>query len=266
MPVAGSDMKLVQTTTVATSFSTASVGGAATSTEITGSSLGECLFAMSSAASGGGDTVQYGKVHELNDHSTDQIDTYGVWLINAIDDLGVSSTIDFVSDSASDSSTYTVRVIGKNSGGSAIQEDLTLNGTSTVTTTLSYIGKVRVEYRVTSGLALGTAVGNITITHNSTTVGVLPAGAESANNEVDIGLAAAFDAADTATITDASTAPGSVSFSRPRTSGTKLTVDGGTGTMEAGETQGIWVKWTVAELMDPSARIRSYISGAGDAA
>lgn len=265
MAVIASELKLYAPTTVATSFSTASVGGAATATEVTGSSLGEVLFAMSSALSGGGDTVQYGKVFDGNSNGTsDQIDSYGVWLINGLDDTAVSSTISLVSDSASDSSTYSVRIIGKNSGGSAIQEDLTLNGTTTVISTNSYVGKIRLEYRVTSGLALGTAVGNITVTHNSTTIGTIPAGAESANNEVSIGLASALD--DTATIADASTAPGSVSFSRPRTAATKLTVDAGTGTMEAGEKQGIWVRWTVAELMNPSQRIRAYISGEGSAA
>lgn len=266
MAVIASEMKLYAPATVATSFSTSNVGGATTATEVTGSSLGEILFAMSSAAAAGGDTVQYGKVFEGNSNGTDQIDSYGVWLINGLDDTSVSSAITLVSSSASDSSTYTVRLIGKNSSGDAIQEDLTLNGTTNVVSTLSYIGKIRLEYRVTSGLALGTAVGNITATHNATVIGTIPAGAESANNEVSIGLAAAFDTADTATITDASTAPASVSFSRPRTSAAKLLVDGGAGTMTAGQEQGIWIRWTVAELMNPSQRVRAYISGEGSAA
>ena len=192
MAVAGTDMKLFLPATVATSFSTSNVGGAATATEVTGN-VGEILFAMSSAAASGGDTVQYGKVFDENDHATDQVDSYGVWVANGIDDLGTSSTVTLVSDSASDDSTYTARVIGKNSGGSAISEDITMNGTTSVVTTLSFIGKIRIEIRVTSGLALTNSVGNITVTHNATTVGVHPAGAESSNNEISIGLASAID-------------------------------------------------------------------------
>lgn len=262
MAVAGSDMKLFLPATVATSFSTSSVGGAVSATEATGA-VGEVLFSMSSAASSGGDAVQYAKIFDVNDHATDQVDSYGVWVANGIDDLSVASQITLVSDSASDGSSVTARFIGKNNSGAAITEDLTMNGTSSVQSTLSYVDEVRIEFRATSGLALTNTTGNVTITHNSTTVGVHPAGAESSNSEISIGLASALD--DSATIADASTAPGGVSFTRPRTSASKLTVDGGTGTMEAGESQGIWLRWTVPELQNPSQRVRTYISGEGDA-
>lgn len=265
MAVVPSDLAHYAATTKATSFSTSDVGGAIdTGTEITNGSLNEIFFTMEAAASGGGDTIQYGKSFIRNDNSTDQIDSFGIWLPNAIDDLSTAGLIELTSTSASDGSSKKARLIGFDNSGNPQQEEVTLNGTSTVTSSLSFRYELRVEIRLSSGSALTAAAGDITIEHDSSTVGVIPATVKTATNEIDIGLQATLGGS--TTITDASTAPSSVTFSRPRVVGSKLTVDGGTGTLEATEAQAIWWRWTVPETMNPSSEVHFFLQGRGSAA
>ena len=264
MPVAKTDMKLVEAATMAASFSTSSVGGAidGSDTLVSSAGIGAVFFTMPSNASGGGDKVQYSKIFDKNDHATDTVNGYGVWIENAVDTLGTAATIQFVSSSSSDDSTKMITVIGKSSGGAAQSENVTMNGTSTVTTTLTYTGRTRFILRASSGGATSTAAGDITITFSASTVGVIPTGLFSATGEVDIALASALD--DSATITDASTAPSGPTFTRPRTQAGMLTTDAGTGTLEAQEAQGIWLRWTLPELMQPFSDIQSSILGYGE--
>ena len=262
MAVAASDMKLIEATTMPASFATASVGVAIGSTEISGA-LGQVFFRMSSNASGGGDRTQYSKIFDLNDHATYTINSYGVWISNSVDTLGTAATISFASSSASDDATKKITVVGKSSGGAAQTEDVTMNGTSSVVTTLTYTGRCRWILKLVSTGATTTAAGDITGTFSASTVGVIPAGLKTATGEIDIALASALD--DSATITDASTAPSGPSFTKPRVSGSKLTTDAGTGTQEAGEAQGIWMRWTLPELMNPSAEVQVSIKGTGEA-
>ena len=139
-----------------------------------------------------------------------------------------------------------------------------MNGVTPVTSSLSFVGKIRAEVRLSSGSALTTAAGNITITHNSTNRGMIPAGAKTATNEGDIGLEATLGGS--TTIATPSTAPSSVTFSRPRTNAGKLVVDGGTGTLEAGEAQAFWWRWVIGETMNPSSEVQFFIKGRGAAA
>lgn len=270
MPVTKTDMKLFAPATVATSFSTANVGGAISATQVSGATLNEIFFTMAANAAAGGDRVQHAKIFDKNDHASDQIDNYGIWLANALDDLTTSSVISLVSTSASDDATKKVRLIGFNASGDVIQEEVALNGTSTVTGTLSFSQavsgqeKLRVEVRLVSGGALTTAAGEITVTHNSVSIGVVPATLKTATNEIDIGIEAAIGGS--SVIALASTAPSGITFTRPRTAATKIVVDGGTGTLEFGEAQGIWLRWTLNETMNPSSKIQNAIVGEGDAA
>lgn len=262
MPVAASDMKLIEATTMPASFSTSTVGGAIGSTQITSASIGQVHFTMASNASGGGDKVQYSKFFDKNDHATDTVNNYGVWIYNAMDTLGTAATISFASSSASDDSTKKLHVIGKSTGGAAQSEYVTMNGTSTVTTSLTYTGRWRVIVRNSSTNAVTATAGDVTATFSASTVGIIPTGLYSGTAEIDIGLASAID--DSATITDASTAPSNVNFTRPRTQGAMLVVDGGTGTLEAQEAQGIWSRLTLPELMNPSAEVQVDIRGYGE--
>lgn len=266
MPVAASDMKLVEATTMPASFATASVGGAIDGGEtlISDATVGQVHFTTASNASGGGDKVQYSKIFDKNDHATDTVNNYVVWIENAIDTLGSANTISFTSASASDDSTKKMTIQGFSSGGAAQTEDVTMNGTTQVTSSLSYTGRVRCILRLVSTGATSTAAGDIDIEFNAATVGTMPAGLYSATGEIDIALEAALDGS--ATIADASTAPSGPSFSRPRTQGGGLTTDAGTGTLEAQEAQGIWSKWTLPELMLPYSSIQCSIVGYGEPA
>lgn len=264
MPVAASDMKLIEATTMPASFSTASVGGAIGSTEISSATVGQVHFTMASNASGGGAKVQYSKIFDKNNHATDTVNNYVVWIENAIDTLGTANTISFASSSASDDSTKKMTVQGFSSGGAAQTEDVTMNGTSTVTTSLSYTGRVRCILRLVSTGATSNAAGDITATFDASTVGVMPAGLYSLTGEIDIALEAALDGS--ATIADASTAPSGPTFTRPRTQAGGLTTDAGTGTLEAQEAQGIWSRWTLPELMLPYSSIQCSIVGYGEPA
>lgn len=263
MPVAKTDMKLKEATTMGTSDSTTSVGGAVGSTLISSATVGQVHYRVSANASGGGDLVRYSKIFDVNDHATDDIDSYGIWMSNSIDTLGTAATIQFVSDSTSDDSTKMITVIGKSSGGSPQSENVTMNGTTEVTTTLTYTGRVRWILRNSTTKAVTTAAGTITGSFSASTVGVIPPGMFSATGEIDLGLAASLN--DSATIATPLAAPSSVTFSKPRVSGSKLVVDSGGGTLTAGDAQGIWSRLTLPELMQPWSQTQVSIKGEGDA-
>ena len=203
--VVKTDMKNYAPATVAATEDDEDIGGAISATEVTNGSLNELMYTMEAQAEGGGDQTQYAKCFHKNTNASEQIDSYGIWIANAIDDLGVSSLVELVSTSASDGSSKKVRLLGFNSSGDPIQDEVTMNGVTPVTSSLSFVGKIRAEVRLSSGSALTTAAGNITITHNSTNRGMIPAGAKTATNEGDIGLEATLGGS--TTIATPSTAP-----------------------------------------------------------
>ena len=266
MPVAASDMKLIEATTMPTSDSTSSVGGAIDGgdTEISSATVGQVHYTMASNASGGGDKVRYSKIFDKNDHATDTVNNYVVWIENAIDTLGTANTLSFQSASSSDDDTKEMFIQGFSSGGAAQSEAVEMDGTTQVTSSLSYTGRVRCILRLVSTGATSNAAGDIDIEFDSSTVGTIPAGLYSATGEIDIALASALD--DSATIADPTTAPSGPSFTRPRTQAGGLTTDGGTGTIEAQEAQGIWSRWTLPELMLPYSTIQCSIVGYGEPA
>lgn len=260
MPVSKDDMKLIEATTMPSSFSTTSVGGAIGSTPISSASVGQVHFTMASLPSG--DAVQYSKFFDKNDHATDTVNNYGVWIANALDTLGGAATISFASSSASDDSSKKIQVVGENGSGQPQTEYVTMNGTSTVTTSLTYTARWRLIVRDSVTNAVTPLAGDLTATHSASEVGVIPAGLYSGTAEIDIGLAATID--DSVTIADASTAPAGISFSRPRTQASRLLVDGGTGTLEAQEAQGIWSRLTLPEGIGPSPDVQVDIRGYGE--
>lgn len=261
--VTGSELKLVLPETVAINEDSIDVGGPLTETEITGGSLAEVYFPMESLGAGGGDRVQYAKFGDRNTNATDSVTAYGVYIENALDGLASATTIAIVSSSASDGTAYKARITGKNALGSPVQEEVTLSGTSSVYTTLTFVGKVRVEMRDAVYGTLAVANGNLTISSASGEIGMIPAGMSTATNEFDIGLEATLDG--TTTIATPMTAPAGVTFSRPRTQATRLIVDGGAGILGPGEAQGIWGRWVLPELMQPSGVIQQSIRGFGSA-
>lgn len=261
MSVTAGDIKHYQAQTMAANFTTSNIGGAInTGAQIQGSILSEVFFTMASATAGGGAKVQHASSHIKNTNATDSMTSGLAWLANALDDVASDGTASFVSSSADDDSTRKVRILGLDDAGTPTQEDLSLNGTSTVTSLTSWSAIHRVELRLVSGGALAAAAGDITVTRDAD-LGVIPAGYWSATSEVEFGLEATLGTS--ATTADAATAPSGISFARPRTEagGTALA---NSGLLAAGATQQVWWRWTLAEQARPSADIQVVLRWSGE--
>ena len=261
MSVTAGDIKHYQAQTMAANFTTSNIGGAIkTAAQIQGSILSEVLFTMASATAGGGAKVQHASSHIKNTNGSDALTSALAWLANALDDVASDGTASFASSSADDDSTRKVRILGLDDAGTPTQEDLPLNGTSTVTSLTSWSAIHRVELRLVSGGALAAAVGDITVTRGAD-LGVIPAGYWSATSEVEFGLEATLGTS--ATTADAATAPSGISFARPRTEagGTALA---NAGLLAAGATQQVWWRWTLAEQARPSADIQVVLRWSGE--
>lgn len=256
------DLKLYKAASMPTSLTApAPMGGAKSSTQITGSAIGEIFFTMAAAGSGGGAKIQYSKVFWWNDHASDDLANAKVHIANALDTPAAGNNLmSGVSAGSGDNNTKKLRFIGKNSAGVPAFEDVTMNGTTEVTGAAQFSEIHAVELRLVSGSALTTAAGDITIKKNGVTLGIIPAGYSCAIAEVDIGLAATLD--DTATSTNPGTAPAGITFSRPRDHAGGLAVaNSGTLTHQTG--QGVWLKWTCAEerLSSPDLQLVLKLQG-----
>lgn len=259
MAVLNTEMIAYLATTIPTALTTTTVGGAISATAFTGS-LGQLIFAATAEAFGGSDVVFYTKFFVKNTNATDSVSDYGIWIANALDTISSPSTISMASSSVSDSSSKSVILRGFASDGTPQQETVALNGTSTVVSTLTFLGRVRPNVVNSSTLASVATAGDLTFTAGSE-IGICPAGYTGASSEVDIGLASSLD--DTATITNATTAPSGVTFSRPRVEASKLVFDGGAGVVAAGEAQGIWVRVTLVDGMLPTQPVDLVFRGKG---
>jgi len=263
MSVTAGDIKHYQAQTMAANFTTSNIGGAInTGAQIQGSILSEVFFTMASATAGGGARVQHASSHIKNTNGSDALTSALAWLANALDDVASDGTASFSSSSADDDSTRKVRILGLDDAGTPTQEDLPLNGTSTVTSLTSWSAIHRVELRLVSGGTLAAAAGDITVTRGAD-LGVIPAGYWSATSEVDFGLEATLGTS--TTTADAATAPSGISFARPRTEagGTALA---NAATLTAGASQQVWWRWTLAEQARPSADIQVVLRWSGETA
>lgn len=262
MAVATSDLKLMQASTMASSFSTSTIGGAISATEVTGSSIGECFFTMAANSGSGGTKTQYAKLFYLNDHASSDLDGSVIYLKNSLDAVGSNGTVSVQSSSASDDGTKFCRVIGEDASGTAQNEDITCNGTSSASGALTFSKVFRVELRATTGGALTNAAGDITVTRSSA-LGIIPTGYSSATGEVDFFLESALDGS--TTVADASTEPaGSPTWIRVNASGEGSAV-ANSGTLTAQSAQAIWFRWQVEQDANPSADISVVVDIYGDA-
>lgn len=254
MPVANTDMKWRKPTTIATSFSTADVGGAKTATNLTSATLDELIFSTAAAESGGSNVVQYAKIFLANTHATDAATDVGVWIANSLDTPAADAVVKFVSSSASDSSSYKIRIKGYDASGVVINEYRTLNGTTEVTSSLTYsvttARNLTVEY-VNSSNVRTAATGTITVTHGSTIIGYIPATCSFAATGIAIGRTASVD--DSQTTALASTAPSGITFTAPNLDAEKILVDAGSGDLAAGEAQGYWIRVTLTPAQQSNA-------------
>lgn len=254
MPVINTDWKFRHPATRAVDFSTSNIGGAKTTTDVNQVLTGSVFFDMPSAAPSGGTKTQYAKVFIVNTNGTSSATNCKMFLENALDDVSGNQIVKLVSSSASDNSTYSVKIIGKSDAGAPLTHTIALNGTTEVQTTGILWSAVYRGVYVDSatGAVISNAVGDISITHGTTPIGKIPAGRSSATSEVAIGIETGLDGSQTTTT--ASAAPTSVTFFKPKTEAAALSFQGG-GTLAAGVGQGIWLRLTVAEATDPSSDI-----------
>lgn len=263
MSVTTADIKHYKATTMAADFTTSNIGGAInTGAQIQGAVLSEALFTMASATAGGGAKVQYSSTHVKNTNATDALTSAKAWLANALVDVASNGTASFASSSASDDTTRKVRILGLDDNAVPTQEDLALNGLSSVTSLTSWSAIHRVELRLVSGGTLVNAAGDITVTRDSA-LGVIPAGYWSATAEVQFGVEATLGTS--TTTTDAATPPAGISFAKPRTEAGATSL-ANSGTIAAAATQQVWWKWTLAEQAKPSADFQIVLRWNGDTA
>lgn len=262
MSVSAIDLKLYQATTMPASTSTSNVGGAISATEITGGSIGEIFPTLAANTSGGGTKTCYASVFYKNTNATDSLTSSKIYMRNALDQPGVNGTVAVASTSASDDTTKKIRVLGRDASSVALQEEITMNGTSTSTGAQTFSAVHRVECRLVSGGSLTTTAGDTTITRGSA-LGMIPTGLKSATGEVAFGLEATMNTS--ATTTNATTAPSGISFDNPATYAAG-TATAGSGTMAAADKQQIWLRLQIAELAKPSADVQIDLTLQGETA
>lgn len=246
--VAG-DIKLYQATTMPTTLATTSVGGAISATEITNGTIGEVHFTMASAILGGGAKTQYSKFFTKNTHASEDLAAAKVYCPNLLDDSPSGNhAIVIRPSSSSDDTTYMNRLIGFDASGDPLVEDVACNGDADVTSSGLFSKLCAVESRLVSSSALVASNSDRIIKKNGTTLGKVPETFSSATAEIAIGLEATLN--DTATTTDAATAPSGITFSKPKDYAGGIAV--ATGTLTHGDKQGIWSKWVVDERRSSS--------------
>lgn len=260
MSVVSTDLKMFQATTMPSGLTTEDVGGAITATQVTGSTVGEIFPTLASAGDGDGTRTCYASVFWSNTNADNDLLAAKVYLRNALATVGSAGTVSLASTSASDDDGKFVRVKGYNSSSEPLSEDITLNGTTPAVGAETFSAIHRIECRLVSGGALTTTAGDITCTRGSV-LGMIPAGYKSATSEVAFGLEVSLDTS--ATTTDATTAPGGISFSAPTTYDTG-TACANSGTLTADANQQMWVRLQIAERAKASADIDMVFALSGE--
>lgn len=262
MSLTSNDIKAYQATTMPTSLTTSTVGGAInTSAEITNGTIGEVLPSLASSLSGGGDKTLYAKYFLKNVSASDDLPNAKIFIENLLDDGPVGNHNITIRPSASgDDSTRVAKLIGFDSGGASLIENLPLNGDADVTSVGQFSKLVAVESRLASGGALVRSVSQWTVKKNTTVVGYVPVSSYGATSEVAIGLEASLNGS--STTTDATTAPSGITFSKPKDYAGGLAV--ATGTLTHGDAQAIWERWINPERRATSPDFELVVSIQGD--
>lgn len=245
-------------------FTTTPIGGAISVNTINSALLEEVLFKMSSAAEGGGDRTQRSKFFVKNTHSTEPLTSAKIYLPLSLDDWGTNDQTVAVQAVNTDDDDKFVRFKGHDTNGDPIQLDVNVDGTTMAATSSTYTAFQSCEVRSqsTGELAAVTSGNILSIYRNGATkLGEIIEGFYFASSEFDIWLPATLD--DSITATDAGTDPSGVSWSRPRTEATALSV-ANSGSLTAGSAQGIFVRWTLPETTKPRSVIQIPIMVIGD--
>ncbi len=261
MSLSASDVVVVLPATPGTTPTTSNVGGALSGSELNQEALNGLWYTMTSNAFGGADVLQVQKVGIKNTSVTDSANAVKVYLANAIDDLTGSAVISLVSSSSSDNSSFMVRLHGRDASDNPQTLEVTLNGTTTVTTTgVTWNALYRAEFReVGSTEPFANATGKITITHGPTVVGEIPEGYSCASGEFSLGMEATING--TQTTTNPETLPSGVSFFKVRTLATALSIQNGgvLGVSGGGfNAQGLWIKCVIADGTGSTPDVNGY--------
>ena len=228
------------------------VGGAKTASDV-GSSIGAVFHTVTANPDEGDSTIyQYKKTFGVNTNADTDLTSAKIWLKNALDDVAANGVISATSTSADDDTDYKIKVVGEDAGALVITEEITLNGTTEVNGSSTFSKVFWVELRDVSSGNLVVSNGDISIEVNGTEVGTIPLGYNCALAIVDIGLVATLD--DSGTATNALTAPGGISFTRPRTFAGGLDV-ANSGSLSFGSGQGIWWRLTVEGGLIPAPEL-----------
>jgi hypothetical protein len=248
------DLMVAKCTTNPVDYTTANIGGAISAgpTFINGTSANELFFPTDPNAAGGATLIQTNKFFVRNGSSTDTAYSCAIWIENALDDNPSNNNIKVVSDNASDNSSYFARIIGFNNSGNPVQIDVTMNGTTEVTTSSQINTISRVESRASSNEALTPTNGNWTIKNGTTVLGILPYGLRTATTEYSILMEAATNGSSTIANT---TANPTGTFFRPRTEAGALAFYADLSHISGPNAQPIWARRTTPAATFGSERV-----------
>lgn len=196
------------------------------------------------------DVTWYYKSFMYNDNATDTWNNATIYINNLLLDVASDNIVTLYSDSSSDDDTYYIRIIGQDSSGNEIEENVTLDGVNNVYSLNTYSYVWRIEKRVVSSSNLSNAIGNI-IVNCGTDIGKIPSGFSTATNEISIGLDLSLDG--TLQSTDRLTAPTGITFYKPNIEADALLFNGTSGNVPVGSAQGIWLKIVCKEGVKPSS-------------
>ncbi len=258
MSIVAADLKLY-TSSGTPANDTDPSGGAITATEVLGTSLGELVPLAVYNASGGADIDWYYKVFCKNTHASIDLTDAVIYVENGLIAVASNGVVTAVSTSASDNTTKKLKVYGYDASSAAVTEEIVLNGTTTVTGSQVFSSIRKIEL-LTSGGALTTAAGDITITRG-VVLGKIPLGFDTATNEYYLWLEAALDGS--GNVANRLTAPGGASWSIPNTYATGLAVANGQ-VLTHGSAQGIWIRPKMKAGTLPTAQMRIIIRPEGN--
>jgi hypothetical protein len=239
MPVTTSELLLYKSTNTP-SDETSLVGGAISATQITGTSVGEVYAPPITQSNSfpGADRIHYEKVFYKNTDTTSDLSAGVIFILNSIDDIGSAGVLTVASSSSSDVGTLVV--IGYDNTGNPQEESIAVNGLNNVQGLINWTYVQRAIFTDGNGNPIA-AVGDLSLAVAGTNVGKIPSGYHSATGEFRIGLAATLS--DTATTTNTITAPGGITFTKPRSASAGIAV-ANSGVLTHLQSQGIWLKMT----------------------
>lgn len=245
-------------------FTTSTIGGGPSATEINAGLLEEVHFKMSSALSGGGDRVQISKYFLKNTHSTEPLTEAKVYLPLSVDDWGVNDTTAVVQGVTTDDDDKFVRFIGHDTAGDPIQYDVNIDGTNQAASsdTLTAFQSWECRSQSTGALTAVSAGNRLDVYRGGVTkLGSLLELYYSGSSGFQIWLPASLD--DTTTTVDAATDPSGASWSKPNLESAAISV-ANSGSLTAGAAQGVWSKWTLPETTKPRSDIQVLTGLIGD--